>query len=77
MAVVERTFVRDLVPPPRSGDVVLGDDWVAPNSTAENEVRANRERRGLFSLKGSPLARRIITFNLIALNILVSMFLAG
>ncbi len=72
MAVVERTFVRDLVPPPRSGDVVLGDDWVAPNSTAENEVRANRERRGLFSLKGSPLARRIITFNLIALNILVA-----
>ncbi len=64
--------MRDLVPPPRSGDVVLGDDWVAPNSTAENEVRANRERRGLFSLKGSPLARRIITFNLIALNILVA-----
>jgi two-component system sensor histidine kinase ChvG len=64
--------VRDLVPPSRSGDVVLGDDWVAPNSTAENEVRANRERRGLFSLKGSPLARRIITFNLIALNILVA-----
>lgn len=64
--------MRDLVPPSRSGDVVLGDDWVAPDSTAENEVRANRERRGLFSLKGSPLARRIITFNLIALNILVA-----
>ena len=64
--------MRDLVPPSRSGDVVLGDDWVAPNSTAENEVRANRERRGLFSLKGSPLARRIITFNLIALNVLVA-----
>lgn len=72
MAVAERNFVRDLVPPSRSGDVVLGDDWVAPNSTAENEVRANRERRGLFSLKGSPLARRIITFNLIALNVLVA-----
>ncbi|MEP2028303.1 MAG: sensor histidine kinase [Paracoccaceae bacterium] len=64
--------MRDLVPPSRSADVVLGDDWVTPNSTDENEVRANRERRGLFSLKGSALARRIITFNLIALNILVA-----
>ncbi|MGB7318480.1 MAG: sensor histidine kinase [Planktotalea sp.] len=53
-------------------DVVLGDDWIAPDSTVEKEVRDRRERRGMFSLKRSPLTRKIITFNLIALNILVA-----
>ena len=54
------------------GDVVLGDDWVAPDNTVEREMLAKRARRGLFSLKGSPLTRKIITFNLIALIILVA-----
>ena len=56
----------------RNGDVVLGDDWVAPEQTVGREMRARRARRGLFSLHGSPLTRKIITFNLIALIILVS-----
>ena len=56
----------------RSGDVVLGDDWVAPDSTVEKELRAKRARRSYFSLKTSPLTRKIITFNLIALIILVA-----
>lgn len=64
--------MRDLSTPARDGDVVLGDDWVAPNSTAPDEMRARRKRRGLFSLRRSPLTRKIITFNLIALNILVA-----
>jgi two-component system, OmpR family, sensor histidine kinase ChvG len=64
--------VKDTAPPTRNGDVVLGDDWVAPDSNVENELRVRRERRGLFSLKASPLARKIITFNLIALNVLVA-----
>ncbi len=64
--------MRDLSTPARDGDVVLGDDWVAPNSTAPDEMRARRNRRGLFSLRRSPLTRKIITFNLIALNILVA-----
>jgi len=72
MAIVERNFVRDLTPARRNGDVVLGDDWVAPDSAAPNELRARREKRGLFSLRASPLTRKIITFNLIALNILVA-----
>ena len=59
-------------PPARDGDVVLGDDWVAPESAANNELRVSRERRGLMSLRTSPLTRKIITFNLIALNILVA-----
>lgn len=72
MAIAERDFVRDLSPATRDGDVVLGDDWVAPNAGAEGEMRVRRERRGLFSLRASPLTRKIITFNLIALNVLVA-----
>ncbi|MGJ8615204.1 MAG: sensor histidine kinase [Sulfitobacter sp.] len=72
MAIVERNFVRDLAPTSREGDVVLGDDWVAPDAAAPDEMRAHRERRGLFSLRASPLTRKIITFNLIALNVLVA-----
>jgi len=59
-------------PSPQSGDVVLGDDWVAPASTVEKELVAKRARRGYFSLKASPMARKIVTFNLVALNILVA-----
>jgi two-component system sensor histidine kinase ChvG len=72
MALAERSFVRDLSPPTRDGDVVLGDDWVAPDAAAPDEMRVRRERRGLFSLRASPLTRKIITFNLIALNVLVA-----
>ncbi|NIZ15293.1 sensor histidine kinase [Phaeobacter sp. HF9A] len=54
------------------GDLVLGDDWVAPEQTVGREMRAKRARRGLFTLRSSPLTRKIITFNLIALIILVS-----
>ncbi|MEM1006627.1 MAG: sensor histidine kinase [Pseudomonadota bacterium] len=56
----------------RDGDVVLGDDWVIPQDPDSAEIRERRSRRNLFSLRGSPLARKIITFNLIALVILVT-----
>ncbi|WP_415401630.1 sensor N-terminal transmembrane domain-containing protein [Tateyamaria sp. SN3-11] len=73
MALAEGTFVRDMsTPPSHDGDVVLGEDWVAPETAASSELRDGRARRGLFSLRGSPLARKIITFNLIALNVLVA-----
>lgn len=64
--------MRDLTPNTRDGDVVLGDDWVAPDAAAPGEMRARRERRGLFSLHASPLTRKIITFNLIALTVLLA-----
>ena len=65
--------MRDDVPGERrDADVVLGDDWIAPDSTVEKELQASRARRGLFSLNRSPLTRKIITFNLIALNVLVA-----
>ncbi|MCL3882121.1 sensor histidine kinase [Marivita sp. GX14005] len=56
----------------KDADVVLGDDWIAPDRTVDSEVRDSSERRGLFSLNRSPLTRKIITFNLVALNFLVA-----
>ncbi|MEL7257370.1 MAG: sensor histidine kinase [Pseudomonadota bacterium] len=54
-------------------DVVLGDDFVAPENTVEEEVRIRRARRGfLRNGSGGSLTRKIITFNLIALNVLVA-----
>lgn len=72
MALAERITPARTSRAKQEMDVVLGDDWVAPDSTVEKEVRDRRERRGLFSLKKSPLTRKIITFNLIALNVLVA-----
>ncbi len=71
MALAEGFDVREAARG-RRGDVVLGDDFVAPESVVEDEVRARRARRGLLSLRESPLTRKIIIFNLIALNILVA-----
>lgn len=51
-------------------EVLLGEDWVAPESDAE--TRARRKRSRLVSLNRSPLARKIITFNLMALILLVA-----
>ncbi len=71
MALAERITVRG-GGSRRDDDIVLGDDFVAPDGVVEEEVRARRARRGLFSLRESPLTRKIIIFNLIALNILVA-----
>lgn len=64
--------MKDLTPPNRSGDVILGDDWVSPKAETAAELAHERSRRGLLSLRSSPLARKIITFNLIALAVLVA-----
>lgn len=65
--------MRDMTSPAsRDGDVVLGDDWVTPDATAPSEMRARRERRGLFSLQSSPITRKIVTFNLVALCLLIA-----
>ncbi len=54
----------------KSGDVLLGEDWVSPDSTVER-LKERRAGRGIVTLKGSPLARKIIIFNLLALVVLV------
>ena len=71
MALAEGIHLRD-AGGKRDGDVVLGEEFVAPESTVEKELRARRARRGFLTLNRSPLTRKIITFNLIALNILVA-----
>ena len=71
MALVEGFRLRDGTSE-KTGDVVLGDDFVAPNAVGDQELRQQRERRGFLSLKASPLTRKIIIFNLIALNVLVA-----
>lgn len=53
-------------------DVVLGEDWVSADSAVDQEIRVGRERRGLISLNRSPLARKFIIFNLMAMVVLVA-----
>ncbi len=53
-------------------ELVLGEDWIAPEGVVDSELRAGRQRRGYISLNRSPLARKIITFNLLAMIVLVA-----
>ncbi len=55
-----------------SGDVLLGEDWIAPEDMLEPELRGHRGRNGIVALNRSPLARKIIIFNMMALVILVA-----
>lgn len=68
--------VRDLKSVRRAAqageEVVLGDDWVAPDASSEPEMQSRRKRRGWLRLHRSPLARKIITFNLLALILMVA-----
>ena len=56
----------------KPGEVLLGEDWVSPAAIADTGLRQGRRKRGFFSLNRSPLARKIIVFNLMALVILVA-----
>lgn len=56
--------------PSRSGDVVLGEDWTSAEGLVDPALKASRDRRGFVSLNRSPLARKIILFNLLALLVL-------
>ena len=74
-ATSEEIDVRDLESvrrAARSPDLVIGDDWVAPQPLGENEVAERRRTRGLLSLRSSPIARKIVTINLIALMLLIA-----
>ena len=51
--------------------LVLGEDWVRPQS-ADREIRATRARRGILALHRSPLARKVVLFNLLALMLLIA-----
>lgn len=58
--------------PAKNADIVLGDDWDGANHADKSAMNARRRRRGFVSLNRSPLARKIITFNLLAMIILVA-----
>lgn len=52
--------------------VILGEDWVSPEVLSDSSLQGARGKRGLLTLNKSPLARKIILFNLLALVILVA-----
>lgn len=58
-------------PKKKGGEVLLGEDWVSPESVPDDQ-RDARPRGGLVALNRSPLARKIIIFNLMALVVLVA-----
>ncbi|MDG1340255.1 MAG: sensor histidine kinase [Paracoccaceae bacterium] len=55
-----------------SGDIALGEDYISPELASDRDLQARRSRRGMLRLNRSPLARKIITFNLLAMIILVA-----
>lgn len=72
MAVAHRIRAEAPEPAARTGEVVLGEDWVSPEALAEQELRAGRSRRGLVALNHSPLARKIVIFNMMAIVVMVA-----
>ncbi len=58
--------------PAKTAEIVLGEDWDGPDHVQEAARKARTHRRGFVSLNRSPLARKIITFNLLGLVILVA-----
>lgn len=58
--------------PARNAELEMGEDWTEYEASVEAELEATREKRNFISLNRSPLARKIITFNLLALIILVA-----
>ncbi len=68
MSSAPRIAPTDLKPK-RSGDVLLGEDWVSPDATVER-LKEGRGGRSIVGLNRSPLARKIIVFNLMALVLL-------
>lgn len=53
-------------------ELEMGEDWTESQDTVEAELADKRQARGFISLNRSPLARKIITFNLLALVVLVA-----
>ena len=71
MTAAPKIDVRDLQSvraAARDPDLVLGDDWGFPDPDAE--VAA--PHRGLLALRSSPIARKIVTINLIAMIMLIA-----
>lgn len=75
MTAAPKIDVRDLKSvreAARSPDLVIGDDWVDPEVVDQRLDQSHTRRRGLFALRTSPIARKIVTFNLIAMILLIA-----
>jgi two-component system sensor histidine kinase ChvG len=75
MTAAPKIDVRDLQSvraAARSPDVVLGDDWVEPDVLGTRSGYGDTRRRGLLALRTSPIARKIVTFNLIAMILMIA-----
>lgn len=66
--------MRDLTPPNQDNEIVLDEGWHAQSDAGKNELRMEQSRRGLLSLRASPLTRKIISLNLVALVFLFAGF---
>ncbi|GGE48988.1 sensor histidine kinase [Actibacterium pelagium] len=55
-----------------TAEVILGDDWVGPGEETYSEVASQRRGRGKIPIKRSPLARKIVIFNIMALIVMIS-----
>ncbi len=55
-----------------SPDLVLGEDWVEPDATREGSTYVNAPKRGIIALRKSPIARKIVVFNLIAMFVMIA-----
>lgn len=71
MTLASEINMRD-AKPVKDNDLVLGEDWVNPQTEGDAAMRERRRARGFISINRSPLARKIITFNLLALIVLVA-----
>ncbi|WP_296427685.1 sensor histidine kinase [Yoonia sp.] len=75
MTAAPKIDVRDLQSvraAARAPDLVLGDDWVSPQTLERGAFIEVRPTRSLLALRRSPIARKIVTFNLIALILLIA-----
>jgi two-component system sensor histidine kinase ChvG len=71
MTLASRIDLRESRPA-KEAEVVIGEDWIRPEGNAEREARARAGGRRWLSVNQSPLARKIVTFNLLALVVLVA-----
>lgn len=55
-----------------TAEVILGDDWVGPDGDVQPEIASERRGRSKIAIKRSPLARKIVIFNIMALIVMIS-----
>jgi len=65
-------LVRDTKASDGNTQVVLGEDWVTPQASVDVELREGRKQRSRITMNRSPLARKIIIFNILGLVVLVA-----